>query len=491
MRALAARIPISRPLIYLLLIAYALMVVYPMFWLFATSLKTDREIFLQPFSLPALRNLQWSNFTNAWVKAHFGSYFLNSVLLTFTTVIATVLLSAMAAYALSRFRFAGARPIFFYFLAGLMVPLQLAIVPLFFEMKQFGLLNSRVGLFLVYLATAFPFSIFVLTGFFRSLPGSLHESALLDGCSEFGAFWRIMLPLARPGLITVAIFLFLGNWNEFFLAFICLSGQGSESLRTLPLGLANVTIVSQYRSDWGMAFAGLVLMMLPTFLAYVFLQKHLTRGITAGRSKGDARSLIADRFSPLAIFCQPNYASRTYYRSFMSKYAMPLGSLICLIAIAANAAEKTDFSKADVPDTFKTYTDPAYTIKHPADWTPKKSDDAVQITAADGGTNININSADAAGASLADIVTETKKELAKSLKGMKFITDEPASFGSNDAHYLVYTADFSGVTVQLSQLMVKIGTKVYIFSFGGTPENFKKFDSAAHQMVASFKPAAK
>jgi ABC-type glycerol-3-phosphate transport system permease component len=141
-------------------------------------------------------------------------------------------------------------------------------------------------LFLAYLAFGFPFSIFVLTGFFKSLPASLHESALLDGASEFAAFWHVMLPMARPGLITVAIFLFLGNWNEFFIAFICLSGKGSEAARTLPLGLANITIVSQYRSDWGMAFAGLVLMMLPTLVVYVLLQKHLTKGITAGAVKG-------------------------------------------------------------------------------------------------------------------------------------------------------------------------------------------------------------
>ena len=192
----------------------------------------------------------------------------------------------MTAYAISRFVFTGAKPILFYFLAGLMIPLQLAIVPLFFQLKQFDLLNSREGLFLVYLAFGFPFSIFILTGFFRTLPASLHESALLDGASEFGAFWHVMLPLARPGLITVGIFLFLGNWNEFLVAYMTLSGAGSEHIRTLPLGLANITIVAQYRADWGVAFAGLVLMMLPTLVAYVFLQKHLTKGITAGAVKG-------------------------------------------------------------------------------------------------------------------------------------------------------------------------------------------------------------
>jgi ABC-type glycerol-3-phosphate transport system permease component len=257
-----------------------------MFWLFYTSLKPDREIFLHPFSLPDASNLQWQNYANAWTKGSFDRYFFNSILITTTTVLATTFLAAMAAYALSRFIFPGAKAMYFYFLAGLMIPLQLAIVPLFFELRSMDLLDNRFGLFLVYLAFGVPFSIFVLTGFFRSLPASLHESALLDGAGEFGAFWHVMLPLARPGLVTVGIFLFLGNWNEFFVAFVTLSGKDSEAIRTLPLGLANVTIVSQYRSDWGLAFAGLVLMMLPVLIAYIFLQKQLTKGITAGAVKG-------------------------------------------------------------------------------------------------------------------------------------------------------------------------------------------------------------
>jgi ABC-type glycerol-3-phosphate transport system permease component len=280
------RVPLTKPLVYLLLCSYFVIVVFPMFWLFYSSLKQDREIFLHPFQLPAAANLHWENFSNAWINGNFQQYFFNSVFMTLSTVIVTTFLAAMTAYAVTRFTFPLARPIFFYFLAGLMIPIQLAIVPLFFELKAMDLLNSRTGLFFVYLAFGFPFSVFVMTGFFKTLPASLYESALLDGAGEFQAFWHVMLPLARPGLITVAIFLFLGNWNEFFVAFIMLSGRGSEDIRTLPLGLANVTIVSNYKSDWGMAFAGLVLMMLPTLIAYIFLQKHLTKGITAGAVKG-------------------------------------------------------------------------------------------------------------------------------------------------------------------------------------------------------------
>jgi N-acetylglucosamine transport system permease protein len=280
------RFSIWDPLVYLVLLTYFLVVVYPMVWLLYTSLKTDKDIFLDPFELPSLRHLQWANFANAWTKGNFGDYLFNSVLITLMTVTLVVLLSSMAAYALSRFSFRGARPLFFYFLAGLMIPLQLGIVPLFFQMRDLHLLNSRWGLLTVYIAFGMPFSIFILTGFFKSLPSALHESALIDGASEFRAFWSIMLPLARPGLITVAIFSFLGTWNEFFMAFMFLSGKGSEHLRTLPLGLANLTIVSQYRSDWGMAFAGLVLVMLPTLLVYSLLQKHLSKGITMGALKG-------------------------------------------------------------------------------------------------------------------------------------------------------------------------------------------------------------
>ena len=278
--------PYLKLLIYLVLLTYLAIVVYPMVWLLYTSLKTDQDIFLNPFSLPALSDLQWVNFANAWTKGHFGDYFINSVLLTVSTVALSMLLAAMAAYALSRFSFPGVRPLFFFFLAGLMIPLQLAIVPLFFQLKDMGLLNSRLGLLIVYIAFGMPFAVFILTGFFKSLPSGLHESALIDGAGEVRAFWSIMLPLARPGLITVGIFSFLATWNEFFMAFMFLSGEGSQSLRTLPLGLANITIVSQYRSDWGMAFAGLVLIMAPTMLVYVFLQQHLTKGITVGALKG-------------------------------------------------------------------------------------------------------------------------------------------------------------------------------------------------------------
>jgi N-acetylglucosamine transport system permease protein len=261
-------------------------VIYPMIWLLYTSLKKDSEIFLDPFALPSWSHLHFENYRRAWVEAHFSSYFWNSVMVTGCTVAFTLILGSMAAYGLARFRFAGKTALQALFLAGLMVPLQLSVVPLFFQMRALGLLDSLAGLVIVYTATGLPFAIFILTAFFISLPQSLLEAAQLDGCSDLRAFWSVMLPLARPGLITVAIFTGLGAWNEYFLAFLFLSGPSSAGLGTLPLGLARISITSQFRSDWGVTFAALVLVTAPALLFYSLLQKHIIKGVASGAVKG-------------------------------------------------------------------------------------------------------------------------------------------------------------------------------------------------------------
>lgn len=278
--------PILKMLIFSVLLSYLIVVVYPLIWMNYTALKTDQEIFLEPFALPSLDNLQWENFERAWVGAHFSQYFINSALVTACALILCLIFASMAAYALSRFRIPGGTIMFYLFLSGLMIPVQLSIIPLFFQMREWGLLNSRLGLTLVYIAGGLPFAIFILAGFFKTLPRSLHEAAQIDGCNEWRIFWSIMLPLARPGIVTVAIFTFLSFWNEYFIAYMFLSGEGSESIRTLPLGLANIAITSQYRSDWGVCFAGLVLVLIPTLIFYVLLQRQIVKGVAAGALKG-------------------------------------------------------------------------------------------------------------------------------------------------------------------------------------------------------------
>jgi ABC-type glycerol-3-phosphate transport system permease component len=276
---------ISRALLYSTLVGYLLWVLLPMLWLAFSSLKPDAAIFSQPFAPPSPGGLAWDNYARAWKQARFSSYFLNSLLVTSVSVAGILALGSMAGYALSRFFHPLGQVLFWLFLAGLMLPAQLSIVPLFFELRWLGLLHSQLGLILVYIANGLPFAIFILAGFFRSLPRALHEAARIDGASEWVAFKSVMLPLARPGLVTVAIFQFIGVWKEYFFAFMLLSG-GGETARTLPLGLANLTITSQYQTDYGMLFAGLMIVTLPILLLYLLLQRHLVKGITAGALKG-------------------------------------------------------------------------------------------------------------------------------------------------------------------------------------------------------------
>jgi len=277
---------LSRGLIFAALAGYAIWVVFPMLWVAYSSLKADTAIFRDAFALPPLDDLRFENYARAWREARFGDYFFNSVFITTTSVALIVGLGALAAYALARFHHPAGRMVFWLFLAGLTIPAQLAVVPLFFELRELGLLNSRAGLILVYTANGLPFAVFILAGFFRSLPRALHEAAVIDGCSEFAAFWRVMLPLARPGLVTVAIFQFIGVWKEYFFAFMLTSGDIDGGARTLPLGLANLSITAQYRSDYGSLFAGIVLVTIPILIIYLLLQRQIVKGIAAGALKG-------------------------------------------------------------------------------------------------------------------------------------------------------------------------------------------------------------
>jgi len=281
-----SRATLSQGLLLAVLLAYAAWVIFPMLWVAYSSLKPDAAIFRDTFALPAVDNLQFDNYARAWRTAHFGEYFFHSVLITACSVTLITFLGAMAAYALARFYHPAARVAFWLFLAGLMLPVQLAMVPLFFELRAVGLLNSKLGLILVYTANGLPFAIFILAGFFRSLPRSLYEAAVIDGCSEFAAFWRVLLPLARPGLVTVAIFQFIGVWKEYFFAFMLTGGDVHGSARTLPLGLANLSITAQYRTDYGMLFAGLVLVTVPILVVYLLLQRQIVKGVAAGALKG-------------------------------------------------------------------------------------------------------------------------------------------------------------------------------------------------------------
>ncbi|MGY5107112.1 carbohydrate ABC transporter permease, partial [Streptomyces sp. 900105245] len=196
-----------------LLILWSVIVIVPMLWVVLSSFKSTGEILSSPFDLPTHWRVE--NYVNAWTDANIGKFFLNSVIVVVSALVLVMLLGSMCAYILARFDFPGRRAIYYLMLAGLTFPVFLAIVPLFFQLQNFGLLNTRPGLILTYVAFALPFTVFFLYSFFRSLPHDVYEAALIDGAGDWRAFFQVMLPMATPGMAAVAIFNFLGLWNQF------------------------------------------------------------------------------------------------------------------------------------------------------------------------------------------------------------------------------------------------------------------------------------
>lgn len=263
------------------LIFWALLVIFPMIWMIYSSFKTDQEIFFSPWALPEI--WQVDNFARAWTSARIGQFFVNSLIVVIPGVSFTLALSAMAAYILARFEFIGSRIIFYLFLGGMMFPVFLALVPLFFLVKDLGMLNTFQGLIAVYVAYSLPFTVFFLTGFFKTLPSELHEAAIIDGANQYQVFFRVMLPLAQPGLVAMGIFNFLGQWNQFVLPLVLMSDR---SKYVLPQGLNFLLHQQYYNNDWSALFAAVTIIMIPTFIVYALFQNRIQKGITVGALKG-------------------------------------------------------------------------------------------------------------------------------------------------------------------------------------------------------------
>jgi N-acetylglucosamine transport system permease protein len=260
---------------------WALMVIFPFLWMIMTSFKTDPEILFSPWNVPD--SLQWDNFSRAWNEAHIGRYFVNSLIVIVPSLTGTLLVSAMAAYVLARFEFPGRRILYYIFMAGLMFPVFLALVPLFFLVQDLHMTATYRGLILVYIAYSLPFTIFFLTGFFRTLPSEVAEAALVDGASHYRIFFNIMLPMAAPGLIAMGIFNFLGQWNQFLLPLVLMP---DENKYVLSQGLAFLAIQQGYANDYSALFAAMTITMIPTLVVYVLFQRRLESGLTAGALKG-------------------------------------------------------------------------------------------------------------------------------------------------------------------------------------------------------------
>ncbi|MHC5798060.1 carbohydrate ABC transporter permease [Lacisediminihabitans sp. FW035] len=259
---------------------WSIVVVVPLLWTVMSSFKTSKEIFASPFSLPT--RFSFDNYVNAWTTAGIGSFLLNTIFVVFGALIVTMLFGSMCAYVLARFQFPGSRAIYYLMLAGLTFPIFLAIVPLFFVLRSIGLLNTLPGLILTYAAFALPFTVFFLFSFFKSLSNSIAEAAALDGAGEWRTFFQVMLPMARPGLATVAILNFVGLWNQFLLP-VALNSDPKNYV--LTQGMATFASQAGYSVDFGALFAGVVITIIPVFIVYLIFQRQLQGSVSQGTNK--------------------------------------------------------------------------------------------------------------------------------------------------------------------------------------------------------------
>ena len=262
---------------HVLLAVWTIIVIVPFLWVVLSSFKTTKEILASPFSLPA----HWSfdNYAHAWTDAGIRQFFLNTVIVVGVALVLVMLLGAMCAYVLARFKFPGSRFIYYLMLAGLTFPIFLAIVPLFFILKNTHLINTLPGLIMVYVAFALPFTVFFLYAFFKTLPDDVYEAALIDGAGEWRAFFRIMLPMARPGMAAVAIFNFLGLWNQFLLP---VALNTDQSRYVLTQGMASFASQAGYAVDFGALFAAVVITVVPVLIVYVIFQRRLEGSVSRG-----------------------------------------------------------------------------------------------------------------------------------------------------------------------------------------------------------------
>jgi len=261
-----------------LLWGYAALALVPLLLMVSNSFRTNADLITDPLGLPAPPTT--ASYVEAWTTGNFATYFGNSLLVTVGAVAISTAVATMAAYALAR----GRSPVFRWlealFLSGLMLPIHLAILPIFYLFDGLGLIDSRLGLMLMYAASGIPFSIFVLTTFFRQLPEELEEAAALDGASSWQTFWRIMVPLVRPALATVAVFRFVPIWNDFLFPLVLLR---SEDKYTLPVGLTS--FFGENATNYSAVFAGLVITTVPLIVLFLVATKQIVAGLTAGMAK--------------------------------------------------------------------------------------------------------------------------------------------------------------------------------------------------------------
>ncbi len=260
-----------------LLVGAAIMVV-PFAMMVATSFK-DRSYVLTPDLVPDDATLD--NYVRAWTSSGFGHYFVNSVVVSVATVLLVLLFGSMMAYSFARFEFAGKRILFYAMVATLMIPGMMLLIPQYFMARDLGVLDTKTGLVMFYVAGQLAFTTFLLRGFFAGIPRELDDAMLIDGANRLRIYWHLMLPLARPALATSAIFTFLGSWDEFVWAVTIID---SEENRTLPMAIQ--LFQGQHGTSWGLVFAASTIAVIPVIAVFVVFQRYFVSGLQAGALKG-------------------------------------------------------------------------------------------------------------------------------------------------------------------------------------------------------------
>jgi len=264
---------------YPFLLAGSVVMGLPLYMMLVTSFKSNIEFFADPFGLP--RTLTLDNYANVWFQGQMNLFFKNSINISVATVLLTLACATPAGYALARMRIPGSTFIFYLLLGTLMVPTEIILLPMFVMFRDLRLLNTYPSLIIPYASLGMAFSIYLLRGFFKTVPSELAEAARIDGANEFQTFWHVMLPLAMPGVATIAIFAFMGSWSEFFLATIFVS---NPDLRPVTAGLFGYS--STYRTEWGAMTAGYMIIIAPIVFVFLLMQRYFIRGLTMGALKG-------------------------------------------------------------------------------------------------------------------------------------------------------------------------------------------------------------
>ena len=269
----------TRTVLYIYLLIHTGVVCYPIFLMIVTAFKNNKDIFTHPYGFPT--EFIYKNFVSVFGLSRYDLYFRNSFIVTISSIILILVLSSLASYILAKYKFSANKFIYFYFLAGIMIPIRLGTINIVQIMNNLHLFDNLLSLIIIYTVMGIPLGIFILTDFIKMIPEELSNAARIDGCSDYGIFLRVVIPLLKPALAAIAIVNILPIWNDFWFPLILIR---SDSLKTVPL--ATASLYGQYETQWGIVFAVLTVASLPLIIFYLIISKQFIKGLSEGSFKG-------------------------------------------------------------------------------------------------------------------------------------------------------------------------------------------------------------